>query len=173
MAIKNIQLNNFLHRKSSHMNRIIVILDNIRSAQNVGSFFRTSDVFNVDKIMLCGITSIPPNKEIFKTALGATEMVKWKYYDSTEACINELKDNNFKIYCVEQVENSTKLNNVNFDFSKTNCFVFGNEVDGVSEDIIKMADVCIEIPQFGTKHSLNVAVAGGIILWDFVNKKMS
>lgn len=155
------------------MNRIIVILDNVRSAQNVGSFFRTCDAFNVDKIILCGITSTPPNKEILKTALGATETVSWEYFKDTRSCFEQLQLKKYKIYCVEQNPKSTMLNNVVFNFDETNCFIFGNEVDGVSNEIINLSDGCIEIPQFGTKHSLNVSVTGGILLWDFINKKIS
>lgn len=151
---------------------IYLVLDNIRSAQNVGSFFRTSDSLGVDKIMLCGITSVPPNKEIFKTALGATESVKWEHYENTSKCIELLKEKGFTIICIEQTENSLMLDKYEFNINKNICLVFGNEIEGVSENIIEMADDCVEIPQLGTKHSLNVSVAGGIVIWDLVSRKL-
>jgi 23S rRNA (guanosine2251-2'-O)-methyltransferase len=151
---------------------IYLVLDNIRSAQNVGSFFRTSDSLGVDKIMLCGITSVPPNKEIFKTALGATESVKWEHYENTSQCIELLKEKGFTIICIEQTENSLMLNKYEFNINKNICLVFGNEIEGVSKNIIEMADDCVEIPQLGTKHSLNVSVAGGIVIWDLVSRKL-
>ena len=158
--------------KNEILPNIYVVLDNIRSAQNVGSFFRTSDSLGVDKIMLCGITSIPPNKEIFKTALGATESVQWEHYENTSQCIELLKEKGFIIICVEQTEKSLMLDEYEFNINKNICLVFGNEIEGVSNNIIELADVCIEIPQLGTKHSLNVSVAGGIVIWDLVSKKL-
>jgi 23S rRNA (guanosine2251-2'-O)-methyltransferase len=158
--------------KNSNLNNIYVILDNIRSAQNVGSFFRTCDSFNVGNILLCGITAIPPNKEILKTALGATESVKWSYCESTYNCVKEFKNNNHIIICIEQTDKSVMLNNYKFNSEKNICLVFGNEIEGVSKEILDMADVCIEIPQLGIKHSLNVSVAGGIVIWDVLSKKL-
>lgn len=162
-----------LNYKTSQKNHIYVILDNIRSAQNVGSFFRTCDAFNVEKIFLCGITSTPPNKEILKTALGSTESVEWEYFEKTEDCIALLKNNNCVINSVEQTQNSLKLNNYFEDNSKKIALVFGNEVDGVAQSIIDLSDNTIEIPQFGTKHSLNVSVAAGITLWDITSKMLN
>lgn len=159
-----------LDYKNSQRNSIYVILDNIRSAQNVGSFFRTCDAFNVEKIFLCGITSTPPNKEIFKTALGSTDSVDWEYFEQTKDCINQLKRENCIINTVEQTKNSVKLNNYIPDFNSKIALVFGNEVDGVSQEIINLSDNSLEIPQFGTKHSLNVSVAAGITIWDIVSK---
>jgi len=178
--MKNEKRNSFeLLRKSVNeikiepKNNISIVLDNVRSAQNVGSFFRTCDAFNVDKIYLCGITATPPNKEIFKTALGSTESVDWQYFETTIECIEFLKLNKFRVYGVEQTIKSIMLNNVEFDFDKINCFVFGNEVEGISAEVINLVDSCIEIPQFGTKHSLNVSVSGGIVLWDFISKMIT
>ncbi len=159
-----------LEYKNTHRNNIYVVLDNIRSAQNVGSFFRTCDAFNVEKIFLCGITSTPPNKEIFKTALGSTDSVIWEYFEKTEDCINQLKNDNCIINSVEQTQNSIKLNNYIPDFNSKIALVFGNEVDGVSQSIIDLSHNSIEIPQFGTKHSLNVSVAAGITIWDILSK---
>ncbi|MFA9213635.1 MAG: RNA methyltransferase [Candidatus Methylacidiphilales bacterium] len=159
--------------KISQKNSIYVILDNIRSAQNVGSFFRTCDAFNVEKIFLCGITSTPPNKEILKTALGSTESVDWEYFEKTEDCIALLKTSNCIINSVEQTQNSVKLNDYFEDYSKKIALVFGNEVDGVAQTVIDLSDNTIEIPQFGTKHSLNVSVAAGITLWDITSKMLN
>lgn len=151
-------------------NNIIVVLDNIRSAQNVGSFFRTCDSFNVEKIFLCGITSIPPNKEILKTALGSTESVVWEYFENTLNCIKMLKEAGCTINSVEQARNSMNLLNYEPDNLKKNVYIFGNEVEGVSQEVLDLSNNCIEIPQFGTKHSLNVSVAAGIIIWDATSK---
>jgi tRNA G18 (ribose-2'-O)-methylase SpoU len=161
-----------LSNKKDSFPKIYVALDNIRSAQNVGSFFRTSDSLGVDKILLCGITSIPPNKEIFKTALGATESVEWEHFTNTSYCIELLKEKGFKIICIEQTEKSLMLDKYEFNINKNICLVFGNEIEGVSKNIIEMADDCVEIPQLGSKHSLNVSVAGGIAIWDLVSKKL-
>ncbi len=161
------------NNKNGSTSKIYVVLDNVRSAQNVGSFFRTCDSLNVEKIFLCGITSVPPNKEILKTALGATESVKWEYFENTLLCIEHLKSKDYVIICVEQTENSLMLNNYEFDLDKNICLVFGNEIEGVSKDIIELSNVCVEIPQLGTKHSLNVSVAGGIVIWDLLSKKLN
>ncbi len=151
---------------------IYVALDNIRSAQNVGSFFRTCDSLGVDKIFLCGITSVPPNKEILKTALGATESVKWEHFENTSKCIETLKKKGFTIICIEQTEKSLMLDKYEFNIDENICLVFGNEIEGVSKEIIEMANDCVEIPQLGTKHSLNVSVAGGIVIWDLLSRKL-
>ncbi len=162
--------NSISEYKNISRNKIIVVLDNIRSAQNVGSFFRTCDSFNVEKIFLCGITSIPPNKEILKTALGSTESVVWEYFENTLNCIKMLKEADCIINAVEQAQNSMNLLRYKPNYLKKNVYVFGNEVEGVSQDILNLSDNCIEIPQFGTKHSLNVSVAAGIIIWDATSK---
>ena len=160
------------NNKNNKIANVYVALDNIRSAQNVGSFFRTCDSLGVDKIFLCGITSVPPNKEIFKTALGATESVIWEHFENTSQCIELLKEKGFKIICIEQTEKSLMLDKYEFNLDEKICLVFGNEIEGVSKNIIEMADDCVEIPQLGTKHSLNVSVAGGIVIWDLLSRKL-
>ena len=164
--LERISVENF---KSSKKTPIIVVLDNLRSALNVGSAFRTSDAFRIEKIYLCGITATPPNKDIRKSALGSTNSVDWEYIEKTEDIILYLKKNNYLICSVEQVENSTLLH----QFSQTEkpmVVVFGNEVNGVQQSVIDLSDHCIEIPQIGTKHSLNVSVSIGIVLWDLYNR---
>ena len=149
---------------------IIIVLDNIRSMSNIGSIFRTSDAFLIEEMHLCGITSTPPNKEIHKTALGATDSVEWKYYENTIDSIKNLKSAGIHIACVEQAKNSIKLDNLEMNNIDKLALVFGNEVNGVDQSIIDISDSCIEIPQFGTKHSLNVSVSAGIVIWDIFNK---
>jgi tRNA G18 (ribose-2'-O)-methylase SpoU len=148
---------------------IIIILDNIRSLNNIGSAFRTADAFLVEAIYLCGITAKPPHREIQKTALGATESVKWKYFNSTTEAIDELKKNSYKIVTIEQTENSVMLNDFKPKKEKI-AVIFGNEVNGVDQVVINMSDLVIEIPQLGTKHSLNISVSVGLIIWDLINK---
>jgi len=149
---------------------VVIVLDNIRSAMNVGSFFRTADGFGIEKIYICGISACPPHKEISKTAIGADKSVEWEYKNDIVNCVKELKNSGYLVFGIEQTDSSIFLN----DFSplKDNkyAFVFGNEVDGISDDILPIIDSAIEIPQFGTKHSFNVAVTGGIVLWDYVSK---
>jgi len=147
---------------------IIIILDNIRSLNNIGSVFRTSDAFLIEAVYLCGITAQPPHREIQKTALGATESVHWKYYKSTLEAIYELKNNGYKIAAIEQAENSIMLNE--FIPTEKLAVVFGNEVNGVEQEAINSSDYVIEIPQQGTKHSLNISVSCGIVIWDLYNK---
>lgn len=153
--------------KSSEKLPIIIVLDNIRSLLNVGSIFRTADAFSIEALYLCGITGTPPHKEIQKTALGATDSVSWKYFKETSIALEELKKNDFFIYAVEQIENSIPLNK--FQLEEKNrklAFVFGNEVSGVDDNALKLCNTAIEIPQTGTKHSLNVAVSAGIVMWE-------
>lgn len=147
----------------------VVVLDNVRSAQNVGSFFRTGDAFGVDEIFLCGISATPPSKEIHKTALGAELTMKWKYFDTTLQALQELKNGGFKIIAVEQVEGAVSLEKYFRDGEKV-ALVFGNEVEGVDQAVVDVCDGAIEIPQCGTKHSLNVSVAAGVVLWHFFEK---
>ena len=149
---------------------IIFVLDNIRSAQNIGSIFRTYDAFNISAICIAGISATPPNKEILKTALGSTESVTWKYYTEALECIRELKANGYTIISVEQTANSTKLHEFTPQKEGKYALVMGNEVEGVDQQIINESDIILEIPQFGTKHSLNVAVSAGIVLWDVYQK---
>ena len=153
--------------KNTSKNKIILVLDNIRSLNNVGSAFRTSDAFLIESIYLCGVTGTPPKPEIEKTALGATETVSWKYFKTTQEAINDLKQQGFYIASIEQAKNSVMLN----QFQKPQqplALVFGNEVYGVEQEIINQSDVCLEIPQFGTKHSFNVSVSMGIVLWEIL-----
>ncbi|HLY69015.1 MAG TPA: RNA methyltransferase [Puia sp.] len=163
-----------LKRKSVHAFKaadkipIIVVLDNIRSMHNVGSIFRTADAFLLEKIYLCGYTPQPPHRDIHKTALGSTETVEWKYFDKTVDAVNSLRKDGYMIVAAEQVENSTALNEFYFAQNSKLAIIFGNEVIGVEEEILELCDSCIEIPQMGMKHSLNIAVAAGIVLWEFV-----
>jgi tRNA G18 (ribose-2'-O)-methylase SpoU len=152
--------------KAAEKMPVVAVLDNIRSLNNIGSVFRTCDAFRVLKLFLCGITATPPHKDIHKTALGATDSVEWEYYGSSMALIQKLKEENFKILSIEQVDNSTSLEEMSLDPSKKYALVFGHEVRGVDQDIINLSDECIEIPQFGTKHSLNVSVSAGIVIWE-------
>jgi 23S rRNA (guanosine2251-2'-O)-methyltransferase len=145
---------------------VTIVLDNIRSLNNIGSVFRTADAFLMEQIYLCGITAIPPHRDIQKTALGATETVNWNHFNSTLEAIEQLKQQGYKIAAVEQTENSTSLNNFKVNRNEKWALVFGNEVSGVDQDVINHCDVVIEIPQFGSKHSLNISVSAGILLWE-------
>lgn len=156
--------------KEAEKTPITIILDDIRSLNNIGSVFRTADAFLLDKIYLCGITATPPNKEIHKTALGATETVAWKHFDSVTDAINQLKIDGTKVYAVEQADKATLLQDVQLGEDHIG-LVFGNEVFGVSDQAIALCDGCIEIPQLGTKHSLNIAVSAGIVIWDLFKKR--
>ncbi|MCD8421367.1 RNA methyltransferase [Tenacibaculum finnmarkense genomovar ulcerans] len=156
--------------KETEKTPIIVILDNIRSLNNVGSVFRTSDAFLIEKIYLCGITATPPNKEIHKTALGATESVAWEHVENTIDLVEKLKKDNIKILAIEQAENSTMLNDFAPEPNQKYAVVMGNEVKGVQQEVVSASDFCIEIPQLGTKHSLNISVTTGIVIWDLFQK---
>lgn len=156
--------------KQAEKTPIIVVLDDIRSLHNIGSFFRTCDAFLIEKIYLCGITATPPNKEIHKTALGATETVAWEYEKEVMQVVDRLKTENVKILSVEQVEGSVMLNNFTVESNVKYALFFGNEVKGVNQQVIDSSDTVIEIPQLGTKHSLNVSVSGGIVIWDIFQK---
>ena len=149
---------------------IAIVLDNVRSLNNVGSAFRTADAFLVEAVYLCGITGQPPNKEIQKTALGATESVAWKYFENTLDAVAELKANNYVVYAIEQTETAIMLNNFIPSKKQHIAIVFGNEVKGVEQDVIDASEGVIEIPQIGTKHSLNISVSVGIVLWDLFLK---
>jgi len=150
---------------------LIIILDNVRSQSNVGSIFRTADAFLTEAIYLCGITSQPPHREIQKTALGATESVTWKYFPDTSVALAELKVKGYKLIAIEQVEGSIALQDLQIDKDQKYAFVFGHEVNGVDQEIVNSCDLCVEIPQFGTKHSFNIAISAGIVLWE-VSKKI-
>jgi 23S rRNA (guanosine2251-2'-O)-methyltransferase len=146
---------------------LVVILDNVRSLHNVGSVFRTADAFLVEAVYLCGITSTPPHAEIHKTALGAENTVTWKYVEDTHQVVESLKSDGYTVYAIEQAVGSTLLPNIELDKTKKYAVILGNEVKGVQQTVVDACDGCIEIPQFGTKHSLNVSVTGGIIIWEF------
>ncbi|MFR9504233.1 MAG: RNA methyltransferase [Rikenellaceae bacterium] len=146
---------------------VVVVLDNIRSLQNVGSFFRTADAFAIESIALCGITATPPNRDIHKTALGAELTVAWRYYPSTVQCIEELKAQGYTLICIEQVEGAIMLDEFQAEQDVKYALIFGNEVMGVDQAVVDFSDGAIEIPQVGTKHSVNVSVAGGVVLWQF------
>ncbi len=146
---------------------VVVILDNVRSAQNIGAFFRTGDAFAIEKVMLCGITATPPSRDIHKSALGAELTVGWEYYPTTTECAAALKAEGYTLLAIEQVEGAVMLDRLEVDAGKKYALVFGNEVEGVAQEVVDMCDGAIEIPQVGTKHSVNVSVAGGIVLWEF------
>lgn len=149
---------------------VAVVLDNVRSMHNVGSIFRTSDGFAVQQLCLCGITGQPPHREIEKTALGATQSIDWHYYPTTVEAVQALRADGYQIIAIEQAENSTMLHTFQPDPNQKYALVFGNEVNGVADEVMQLADTCIEIPQFGTKHSFNIVVSAGIVLWDFYVK---
>tara|TARA_R110001583_G_scaffold103863_3_gene251147 strand:- start:33748 stop:34278 length:531 start_codon:yes stop_codon:yes gene_type:complete len=149
---------------------LIVVLDNIRSLNNIGSVFRTSDAFLIEKIYLCGITAQPPHKEIHKTALGATESVAWEYVEDTLTLVEKLKVEKLKVIAIEQAENSTMLQDFTIEPNQKYAIIMGNEVKGVQQEVVSASDYCIEIPQFGTKHSLNISVSCGVVLWDLFKK---
>jgi len=151
---------------------LTVVLDNIRSLNNIGSIFRTADAFLVEEVILCGITATPPHADIHKTALGAENSVQWRYFPETLTAIRELKASNYTVFAIEQAENSLSLETLSLDKNKKYAIVLGHEVHGVQQAVIDAADGCIEIPQFGTKHSLNVAVVGGVVVWEFFNVLM-
>ena len=170
--LKNSELNRIDVKsfKSIKKTPLIVVLDNIRSLNNIGSIFRTCDAFLVSKIYLCGITAKPPNKKINKTALGSTDSVEWEYFKSTIKLIEKLKSEGVKIWSIEQVERAQKLNYIEkIDSKLKHAIVFGNEIKGVDQKIIDISENTIEIDQYGTKHSLNVSVAAGIVIWKFYN----
>lgn len=142
---------------------VIILLDNIRSLSNVGAFFRTADAFRIQSLYLCGITACPPHREIHKTALGADETVNWKYFETTEEACKSLKADGYRIFAVEQIEGSTPLQD--FRFTEKSAYILGNEVEGVSEEALPFCDGAIELPQEGTRHSINVSVCAGIVMW--------
>lgn len=171
-------LNSELGRLSAQQYReaepsgVEVILDNIRSAHNVGSIFRSSDAFRIDRVWLCGITPVPPTAEIHKTALGAENSVRWERKENAEDAVKALQAQGFTVFAVEQTEHSIKLGEFRYESGKKYAFVFGNEVDGVSQEVVNLCDASLEIPQFGTKHSLNVSVCAGVVLWAATKDKL-
>jgi len=153
--------------KKSVKSQVIVVLDNVRSLNNIGSVFRTSDAFRVEEIILCGITGTPPHREIHKTALGSTDSVKWTYFKTTPEAIQSLKKKNWTVIAIEQIDTSISLANFKPEKEAKYAFVFGNEINGITNEILDYVDVCIEIPQFGTKHSFNISISAGIVLWHY------
>jgi len=170
--LKNHELGrkNIAEYKAATKTPIIVILDNIRSLNNVGSVFRTSDAFLIEKIYLCGITATPPNKDIQKTALGATDSVDWEYVEDALSLLTKLQKDKVKIISIEQAENSSMLTDFSIKEKERYAVIFGNEVKGVQQELVSASDYCVEIPQIGTKHSLNISVSVGIVLWDLFKK---
>ncbi len=156
--------------KSSNKTPLIVLLDDVRSLHNIGSVFRTCDAFLIEKIYLCGITATPPNKEIHKTALGATETVEWEYAKEIQEVITRLQEQKVSVQSIEQVQNSIMLNDFEVQTDQKYALIFGNEVKGVSQQAVDLSDGVIEIPQLGTKHSLNIAVSAGVVIWDLFQK---
>jgi 23S rRNA (guanosine2251-2'-O)-methyltransferase len=156
--------------KAVEKSPLMVVLDNIRSLNNIGSVFRTSDAFRIEKIYLCGITATPPHKDIQKTALGSTESVDWDYAANTLELVQKLQADGVQVLSIEQAENATMLNEFAPKTNQTYALVFGNEVKGVSQDVVNLSDAVIEIPQYGTKHSLNISVSCGVVLWDLFSK---
>lgn len=165
--LKNTELNRLTISQYKQKNKksITVILDNVRSMNNVGSVFRTSDAFAIEKIMLCGITGTPPHRDIHKTAIGAEDSVDWEYFDSAASAINKLKSEGYQILGIEQTDQSNMLSDLQLKNNLKIGLIFGNEVDGISDEALELCDQFIEIPQEGTKHSLNISVAAGIVLW--------
>lgn len=168
--LNRVDLNTF---KTQEKQDIVLILDNIRSLNNVGTFFRTGDAFNVKKIYLCGITGTPPHRDIHKTALGSTDSVEWSYFDEANSLVKTLKSQQTKVFAVEQTAKSTQLQHAKIRLNEPIALIFGNEVDGVQQNLIDLADDVLEIPQFGTKHSLNVSVSLGIVLWEFTRRNLT
>ncbi len=156
--------------KQSDKIPLVVVLDEVRSMYNVGSVFRTADAFRVAGIYLCGITAVPPHPEIHKTALGAEDTVEWKHFKTTPEAVESLHADGYTVLSIEQVEGSTKLQDMTLDKNKKYAIIMGNEVKGVQQSVVNMSDGCIEIPQFGTKHSLNVSTTAGIIIWEFAKR---
>jgi tRNA G18 (ribose-2'-O)-methylase SpoU len=170
--LKNEELNRLSidQFKDAEKNPLIIVLDNIRSLNNIGSIFRTADAFRVEGIMLCGITAIPPHREIHKTALGATDSVYWEYWEKSENAIKMLVKRGYRILALEQTAQSIELQDFKPEKTRKYALIFGNEVNGIDDDLIKTVHECIEIPQFGTKHSFNVTVSAGIVIWDILTK---
>lgn len=162
---------NLAEYKAAEKQPLVVVLDHVRSLYNVGSVFRTSDAFRISGVCLCGITAQPPHPEIHKTALGAEDSVSWRYFKETEDAVSWLKELGYRVLAVEQCEGSTLLQNFHREAGVKYAVVFGNEVKGVQQQVVDLCDGCLEIPQYGTKHSLNVSVTAGIILWHLSQKK--
>lgn len=169
-SLKELNRLNLKEYKDLPKTKIVVVLDNIRSALNVGSVFRTADAFALEAVYLCGITAQPPHREILKTAIGASQSVDWQYFEKVEDAVLQLKDAGYQILGVEQTDNSVWLQDFEVESAQKYAVVVGNEVKGVHEQVLPLLDTCLEIPQFGTKHSLNVSVCTGMVLWELVRK---
>lgn len=170
--IENSELNRLSVNEFKESKKIplVIILDNIRSQHNIGSVFRTSDAFRIEKIYLCGITATPPHREIHKAALGSTESVDWQYVENTSTLIQQLKEEGYTIFAIEQAEGSILVDDFQYDYAAPLAIVFGNEVNGVDEEVMELVDGSIEIPQYGTKHSLNISVSAGIVIWELFKR---
>ena len=170
--LKNSELNRLSVSdfKKAEKSPIIVILDNVRSLNNIGSIFRTCDAFLIEKVYLCGITAKPPHKDIHKTALGSTDSLDWEYFENTTEVVDKLRKEEVNIISIEQAEDSIMLHEFQPNKEIKHAVIFGNEVKGVSQDVVNKSDMVVEIPQFGTKHSLNISVSAGIVIWDLYNK---
>lgn len=170
--LTNEELNRISKEEFRERNKtpLVIVLDNVRSMNNVGSIFRTADAFLIESIYLCGITAQPPHREIEKTALGATSTVAWKYFSKTVEAIQQLKTSSYEIIAVEQTDSSIPLNKFSVSSEKKYALVFGHEMNGISEEVIQLSNASIEVPQYGTKHSLNIAVCAGIVVWELVNR---
>ena len=169
LKYKDLQRINIDEFKNADKTPITIVLDNVRSALNVGSVFRTSDAFLIENIILCGITATPPDKEIRKAALGSTDSVKWEFFENTIDAVNKLKTEDYHIIGIEQADKSTMLNDISLP-KKPIAIIMGNEVNGVAQEVIDVCNAVIEIPQFGTKHSLNISVSTGIVIWELWKK---
>lgn len=170
LSLKELNRTSIEGFKKQKKTPIVLVLDNVRSALNVGSAFRTADAFALECIMLCGITAKPPHREILKTAIGATDSVEWQYHEQTIGAVKELKQKGFTVLAVEQAENSLALQEFKLSADEKYALVFGNEVQGVTEEVMKNIDHCLEVPQFGTKHSLNISVCIGVVIWELFNQ---
>ena len=170
LSMDELQRSSIKDFKDSEKYPLVVVLDSVRSMSNVGSIFRTCDGFAVEKLYLCGITAQPPHKEITKTALGATESVDWEYHQDVVELVNQLKNEHFKVFLIEQTDNSIMLDQFQYQPQDKIAIVLGNEVFGVDEKLLPLCDGVIEIPQYGTKHSFNVTIAGGIVIWEMVRQ---
>ncbi|MBK8809056.1 MAG: TrmH family RNA methyltransferase [Bacteroidales bacterium] len=170
--LKNSELNRHSFETYKTVSKLpyAIVLDNVRSANNIGSVFRTSDAFLVDKVILCGISCTPPNTDIHKTALGSEDAVEWHYQADCFEAVKQLKEQGYLVYAIEQVEGSISLENFSIDATQKYAFVFGNEVKGVAQNVVDICTGSIEIPQFGTKHSLNISVSMGVVIWDIFKK---
>jgi len=166
LSLKELNRVNVATFKAQEKTPLVIVLDNVRSALNVGSAFRTADAFALEKLYLCGITATPPHREILKTAIGATESMDWVYHKETKEALMELKTQGFQVLAVEQAADSVPLQVFRPTAGQKYALVFGNEVKGVGEDVMEMIDACLEVPQFGTKHSLNISVCLGVVVWD-------